>query len=245
MPTATHLVSAVLTLAVLYSPVLAQPKGDFSVEWQSYFEVPTAKLPNITGTLPRNFAGNIPVNRSSGMIALTTENGPIQLQPNGTWFIDELSWNTLADTIWIGQPVGTGFSTSDSKGYVPDEDQTAEDFVGFLSNLVKVFPSLATRPLFLTGESYAGVYIPYIIKHIFQTPKPPVTVKKFAIGNGSLGSRATIRHLPIVGPYKIRDCTTLKDCYVVECDRDIPSLIGYDQQVFEFFREHCVLVQAA
>ena len=30
---------------------------------------------------------------------------------------------------------------------------------GFLSNLVKVFPSLATRPLYLTGESYAGTYI--------------------------------------------------------------------------------------
>lgn len=31
--------------------------------------------------------------------------------------------------------------------------------LGFLRNLVKVFPSLATRPLFLTGESYAGTYI--------------------------------------------------------------------------------------
>ena len=26
--------------------------------------------------------------------------------------------------------------------------------MGFLENLVKVFPSLATRPLYLTGESY-------------------------------------------------------------------------------------------
>jgi carboxypeptidase C (cathepsin A) len=31
--------------------------------------------------------------------------------------------------------------------------------VGFLTNLVKVFPSLATRPLYLTGESFAGTYI--------------------------------------------------------------------------------------
>lgn len=30
---------------------------------------------------------------------------------------------------------------------------------GFLANLVKVFPSLSTRPLYLTGESYAGTYI--------------------------------------------------------------------------------------
>ncbi len=31
--------------------------------------------------------------------------------------------------------------------------------MGFLSNLVKVFPSLKTRPLYVTGESYAGTYI--------------------------------------------------------------------------------------
>ena len=31
--------------------------------------------------------------------------------------------------------------------------------MGFLENLVKVFPNLATRPLHLTGESYAGTYI--------------------------------------------------------------------------------------
>ena len=61
---------------------------------------------------------------------------------------------------------------------VVDEDQMGEDFVrdmstshvrsllmariiqtGFLRNLVRVFPNLATRPLYLTGESYAGTYI--------------------------------------------------------------------------------------
>ena len=31
--------------------------------------------------------------------------------------------------------------------------------LNFLGNLVKIFPNLATRPLLLTGESYAGTYI--------------------------------------------------------------------------------------
>ncbi|KAI0787996.1 Alpha/Beta hydrolase protein [Fomes fomentarius] len=199
------------------------------------FEVPQ-NLPDITGSLPRNFAGNIPVNRaghpndtlffwafekagqngsltdpdntdpwmiwlqggpgSSGMIALTTENGPIHVQADGTWVHNNFSWNTLADTIWIDQPAPA--STADLTGYVPDEDQTGEDFVGFLSNLVRVFPSLATRPLFLTGESYAGTYIPYITKHLFQTPNPPVNLRKIAIGDGSLGSQATVEHLSVV-----------------------------------------------
>ncbi|CDO76988.1 hypothetical protein BN946_scf184298.g15 [Trametes cinnabarina] len=169
---------------------------------------------------------------SSGMIALTTENGPIHVLANGTWVFNNFSWNHLADVIWVDQPVGTdarnrcfprtgtGFSTADSTGYVPDEDQTGEDFLGFLSNIVKVFPSLATRPLFLTGESYAGTYIPYITKHLFQAQNPPVKLRKIAIGDGSLGSQATVEHLPVVN--------------VIET---YPALIGYDEDVFNYFRE--------
>ena len=42
---------------------------------------------------------------------------------------------------------------------VLDAEQMGTDFVQFLSNLVKVFPSLATRPLVIAGESYAGTWI--------------------------------------------------------------------------------------
>lgn len=86
--------------------------------------------------------------------------------------------------------------------------------VGFLSNIVKIFPSLATRPLYLMGESYAGTYIvralfptsahltrchqPYITKTIFSITNPPVTLKKIAIGDGTLGSLAVFEELPTV-----------------------------------------------
>lgn len=36
------------------------------------------------------------------------------------------------------------------------------------------------------------------MKHIFEQDSPPVNLKKAAIGDGSLGSFATIRHLPVV-----------------------------------------------
>jgi carboxypeptidase C (cathepsin A) len=42
---------------------------------------------------------------------------------------------------------------------VDSDSKTLEFQIGFLSNLVKIFPSLATRPLYLAGEDYAGVYI--------------------------------------------------------------------------------------
>ncbi|KAI0718592.1 alpha/beta-hydrolase [Cerioporus squamosus] len=252
-------ISALLVFLLSVGP--GQPKGPLGVGWQKYFEV-QSPLPNLTGlAFPRSFAGNIPVNRaghpnntlffwgferessngslrpqlmqttanhgssgckegSSGMLGLSTENGPIHVLSNGSWVLNPFSWNKLADTIWIDQPVGTGFSTADAMGYIADEDQMGEDFIGFLKNLVSVFPSLATRPLYLTGESYAGTYIPYIVKHIFAQAKPPVNLKKIAIGDGSLGSFATIRHLPVLNTIET-----------------YPAIIGYDQDVFNYFRE--------
>ncbi|OCH94794.1 alpha/beta-hydrolase [Obba rivulosa] len=157
---------------------------------------------------------------SSGMIALFTEHGPIHVLSNYTLVQNNLTWNTLVDSFYIDQPVGTGYSTSDSTGYIADEDQMAQDFLGFLTNLVHIFPGLATRPLYLTGESYAGTYIPYITKAIFQSANPPVNLRSIAIGDGSLGSLATIEELPALN--------------VIET---YPQLINYDPDVFNYFRE--------
>ncbi|KAJ7243916.1 alpha/beta-hydrolase [Mycena haematopus] len=156
---------------------------------------------------------------SSSMIGLMTENGPLQV--TGTYSIvqNNFSWNQLADTFWIDQPVGTGYSTSDATGYVPDEDQMGRDFVEFLSNIVKIFPSLAKRPLYLSGESYAGTYIPYITKTIFSTPNPPVNLRKFIVGDGTLGDSATFG--------EVTTLTTIET---------YPQLIGYDPDVYNYFK---------
>ncbi|KAJ3890728.1 alpha beta-hydrolase [Lentinula edodes] len=234
------------------------PSGDYSPEWQSYFEV-TEPLPNVTFPLTRSFAGNLPVQRadhpndtlffwafehqngsltsntstepwgiwlnggpgSSSMAGMFFENGPMHI--NGDYSMSsntEFSWDTVADYVWIDQPVGTGFSTADEAGYISGEDQMGADFLGFLSNLVKVFPSLATRPLYITGESYAGTYIPYILKAHFESPYSPVTIAKIAIGDGSVGSGPEFQDLPAV---------TVIETY--------PQLINYDPEVFEYFEE--------
>ncbi|KAJ7263016.1 alpha/beta-hydrolase [Mycena rebaudengoi] len=233
------------------------PATPFGPDWQDYFKV-TRALPNVTGTIPSSFAGNVGVGRanhpnatlffwafeknkgsltgaaadtdpwiiwlnggpgSSSLIGLMTENGPIQITGNYSIVHNNFSWDRLADTFWVDQPVGTGYSTSDSTGYVPDEDQMGVDFVGFLANIVKIFPSLAKRPLHLTGESYAGTYIPYITKAIFSTPNPPVNLKKIAIGDGTMGSGATFNNLPTL--------TTIQT---------YPQLINFDPDVFNYFK---------
>ncbi|KAJ7159990.1 alpha/beta-hydrolase [Mycena crocata] len=156
---------------------------------------------------------------SSSMIGMMTENGPLQVTGNFSVVHNNFSWNKLADTFWVDQPVGTGYATSDASGYVPDEDQMGRDFVGFLSNVVKIFPSLAKRPLYLSGESYAGTYIPYITKAIFSTPNPPVKLRKMVVGDGTLGSGAVFQNVPTL--------TTIET---------YPQLINYDPDVFNYFK---------
>ncbi|KAG5715584.1 Vitellogenic carboxypeptidase [Termitomyces sp. T112] len=161
---------------------------------------------------------------SSSMYGLFFENGPIRIHPDYSVTSNDYSWNKLADYFWIDQPVGVGYSTADADGYAADEDQIGADFMGFLSNLVKVFPSLATRPLHLTGESYSGYYIPYIMKAYFGLENPPVNIAKIAIGDGSIASGQVFELLPALTVIQTH-----------------PQLIGYDQDVYKYFEEQAKL----
>jgi len=161
---------------------------------------------------------------SSSLYGLFFENGPIHITSNYSLVSNQFAWSNLADTIWIDQPVGTGFSTADSLGYVPNEDQMSEDFLQFLSNLVKIFPSLIKRPLHLIGESYAGVYIPYITKALFSSTQPPVSLRKLAIGDGAIASLDVATDLPTVS--------------VIET---YPQLINFDLEVYNYFKSQAHL----
>ncbi len=48
----------------------------------------------------------------TGVCRLVLQNGPIHVQPNGSWVFNNFSWNSLADTIWIDQPVGKSICSS-------------------------------------------------------------------------------------------------------------------------------------
>ncbi|KAM3087816.1 hypothetical protein ACMFMG_001886 [Clarireedia jacksonii] len=59
----------------------------------------------------------------------------------------------------VEQPVGTGFSIGDVTA--TSEENVAEDFVDFFLNFQKTF-GIKKFKIFVTGESYAGRYVPYI-----------------------------------------------------------------------------------
>lgn len=105
----------------------------------------------------------------SSLEGLLQENGPFswslgQAKPT----VNEHSWTNLSSILWVEQPVGTGFSQG-----VPNaqnEDDVAAQLVGFMQQFLEVFSELKGKQLYLTGESYAGTYVPYIANYIYENP---------------------------------------------------------------------------
>ncbi|XP_059067719.1 serine carboxypeptidase-like 45, partial [Cryptomeria japonica] len=92
-----------------------------------------------------------------------------------------------ANVLYLESPAGVGFSySSDPTYYVGVNDTlTANDNLIFLLGWFKKFPEFKTRELYLTGERYAGHYIPQLADLIVRTNRKQkvFNLKGVAIGN--------------------------------------------------------------
>jgi carboxypeptidase D len=83
--------------------------------------------------------------------------------------LNPFSWNKKANILYVDQPVGTGMSfLRNITGLVTNERQLDAEFYNFLTQFFEIFPEYQNRRLFLTGESFAGIYIPFIAKYIVE-----------------------------------------------------------------------------
>ncbi|KAI9649459.1 hypothetical protein NHQ30_002035 [Ciborinia camelliae] len=102
----------------------------------------------------------------SSLEGIMQENGPWTWQ-YGTYapVKNPWTWVNLTNVVWVDQPVGTGFSQG-----IPtatSEEDSAAQFLGFWENFVDTF-DLHGRKVYITGESYAGYYVPYIADAMFN-----------------------------------------------------------------------------
>jgi carboxypeptidase D len=150
----------------------------------------------------------------SSMDGLWLENGPFRLvspdvSGESDWSIqiNPSSWHASpAFTLYIDQPVGTGLSFTKSKSYCKNDFEIDTDFHLFLENFLIVHKDMflnpeknadgqytMKRPLYFSGESHAGHYIPSMIDFILQKnadtkedtrPRVLIYPSGAAIGNG-------------------------------------------------------------
>ncbi|XP_063541024.1 venom serine carboxypeptidase-like [Cydia strobilella] len=121
----------------------------------------------------------------SSLIGLFCENGPIRAV-NGQFERRKYHWALNHNVIYIDNPVGAGFSfTKDPKGYCTDETQVGEQLYSTLTQFYQLFPELQQNDFFITGESYAGKFVPALAHTIIKknsTAKIKVNLKGLVIG---------------------------------------------------------------
>ncbi|KAJ3407791.1 hypothetical protein CcCBS67573_g02958 [Chytriomyces confervae] len=123
----------------------------------------------------------------SSLNGLFLENGPYMFSSSDdTLQLNQHSWHLhLGNVVYIDQPIGTGFSfdaTPEAQMFSLQE-ATNTQLLNFLKNFRAVFPETAHLDLYLTGESFAGIYIPMIADAMILDAAYDWKLKGIGLGN--------------------------------------------------------------
>ena len=128
----------------------------------------------------------------SSYIGLWLEQGPLTMGGDGLITENVGRWNAHASVLFLESPPGVGFSYIDAGAaklpYVANDTTTAADSLGALQDFFAAYPAFAARPLWLSGESYAGIYVPWLAQAILESGDARLVgqLKGVLVGNGAL-----------------------------------------------------------
>jgi hypothetical protein len=208
--------AAAAAAAAAAAPVPAAKAADFEVhDLPMLKEKPPFKhyaglLPNSGGDLfywlvestgdPKNDPLLIWLNGGPGcssMDGMFLENGPFKLSSDAplTVSLNPYAWNSHANVMYLDQPVGTGLSVAKKNGFANDESGVDVQFYEFMQNFLRLHDRYLaepgrSRPIYFSGESHAGHYIPSMIAHVLDMNDKVASgdayldVQGAAIGNG-------------------------------------------------------------
>ena len=130
----------------------------------------------------------------SSMLGWIQEHGPYVMESGTDYFHkNEYSWNNFANVLYIESPGGVGYSTCSGKECIFDDNNSAQDNLdAILYFYNEKFPEFKSHDLYISGESYAGIYVPYVVNAMdeyIQNNKYTEgafipNLKGFMVGNG-------------------------------------------------------------
>ena len=128
----------------------------------------------------------------SSLSGWASENGPMKIGKDGKFKMNEYSWHLAANMLYIESPGNVGFSYIDSEMEYEkkaSDNSTANDNFNALMDFFKKFPSYKGRDFYISGESYAGIYIPTLAYKIVMYNKgvkesQKINLKGILVGNG-------------------------------------------------------------
>lgn len=116
------------------------------------------------------------------------ENGPFVFsETNYTMYTNPYSWNRNANMLYIESPAGVGYSVlGDLSNNNTNDAITGQDNLQALIAFFAKFPEFVTNKFYISGESYAGVYIPYLATYILsynQNAAQKINLQGILVGN--------------------------------------------------------------
>jgi len=135
---------------------------------------------------------------ASSVVGLFAELGPLLLNARSAprpgrdgWelFANPDGWGAEGSLLAWEQPAGVGFSRCPGCGDWNDTSATMASHA-FLLAFYEAFPAERSRPLFIAGESYGGIYVPLLANQVHlhnSKAAEAIPLRGVAIGNGCIG----------------------------------------------------------
>ena len=128
---------------------------------------------------------------SSSLIGMLQEMGPLIVDRNGALMKNPWAWTKIANLVAMESPAGVGYSYCAAMltgGSCANTDvSTAKAAAAAIADLFSTkFPELGANPFFISGESYAGVYVPTLAAEIVKANKagaPHINLVGLAVGD--------------------------------------------------------------
>ncbi|EOY03677.1 Serine carboxypeptidase-like 25 isoform 4 [Theobroma cacao] len=126
---------------------------------------------------------------SSVAYGASEEIGPFRINKTASGlYLNKFSWNNVANLLFLETPAGVGFSYSNHSSDLFDtgDRRTAMDSLEFLIRWLDRFPRYKNRDIYITGESYAGHYVPQLARQIMiynKKSKHRINLKGIMVGN--------------------------------------------------------------
>ena len=146
---------------------------------------------------------------ASSLYGLMTELGPLQLNDQSydaaydatgvpSLFYNQQTWTRIGNVLIFDWPAPVGFSyckddpsgDGNSCGAWDDTRMQNASYASLRGWFDDLFPEYKSNPLYLTGESYAGVYIPKLAQAVLagnEGNADPLNMKGFAVGDACTG----------------------------------------------------------
>uniref|UniRef100_M8CAV7 Carboxypeptidase n=1 Tax=Aegilops tauschii TaxID=37682 RepID=M8CAV7_AEGTA len=128
------------------------------------------------------------------------ELGPFRVtEDNKTLSRNANAWNNVANVIFLESPAGVGYSYSNtSSDYdLSGDERTADDAYVFLVKWLERFPEYKDRAFYISGESYAGHYVPElaatILLHNTYNNRTVINLQGILVGNPYLDANRNIK----------------------------------------------------